>query len=135
MPLICADIWLRMSNVTVYLTASSANKPGLFLFIFVLFSTQWHYSTKFDYKNHRWCPWDLNPGRQDGRCKRIHWAKVSPQFLLFMLPTFVLTWPLNLYESLSHHSFFIIELSWSFQMADVSSVTRFRENVSILARI
>ena len=45
-----------------------------FLFIFVLFSTQWHYSTK----KRRWCAWDSNLRRQDGRHRRIHWAMAAP---------------------------------------------------------
>ena len=39
-------------------------KPGLFLLIFVLFSSQWQVQYKFDYKKYRWCAWDSNPGRQ-----------------------------------------------------------------------
>ena len=27
---------------------------------------------------HRWCTWDSNPGRQDGRCRLIHWATAAP---------------------------------------------------------
>ena len=26
---------------------------------------------------HRWCALDSNPGWQDGRCRRIHWANVN----------------------------------------------------------
>ena len=29
-------------------------------------------------KKHRWCAWDSNPGRQDGRHRRIHWAMAAP---------------------------------------------------------
>ena len=46
------------------------------LFIFV-FST-WHISN-INWFKHRWCAWDSNPGRQDGRCRQIHWAMVAPQ--------------------------------------------------------
>ena len=38
----------------------------------------WH---KFDHegKKDRWCAWDSNSGRQDGRRGRIHWAMAAPQ--------------------------------------------------------
>ena len=26
----------------------------------------------------KWCAWDSNPGQQDGRCRRIHWAMAAP---------------------------------------------------------
>ena len=29
---------------------------------------------------HRWHAWESNPGRQDGRRRRIHWAMAAPQF-------------------------------------------------------
>ena len=67
---------------TNWATTTAANlffkwaKPASFLFIFVLFSTQWQYSTKFDYKKRRWCAWDSNPGRQNGRRRRIHWPHI-----------------------------------------------------------
>ena len=51
----------------------------LYLFIFVLFTFKFNwqiYSLKL--KKHRWCAWDSNPGRQDGRRRRIHWAMVAP---------------------------------------------------------
>ena len=37
------------------------------------------YRTKFDYQwlKHRWCAWDSNPGKQDGRRRWIHWAKAA----------------------------------------------------------
>ena len=50
----------------------------LFLFIFV-FSTR--YNLNWNWKKHRWCAWDSNPGRQDGRSKRIHWAMAAPILL------------------------------------------------------
>ena len=56
-------------------------KPGSFLFIFVLFV---HYNDKYIvkldwiWKKCRLCAWDSNPGPQDGRCRRIHWAMSAP---------------------------------------------------------
>ena len=47
--------------------------PGLFLFIFVLFSLQIQYKLK----KHRWCAWDSNPGLQDGRRRRNHGAMAA----------------------------------------------------------
>ena len=35
--------------------------------------------TNTNWKKHRWCAWDSNPGRQDGRRRRIHWAIAAPQ--------------------------------------------------------
>ena len=29
-------------------------------------------------KKHRWHAWDSNLGRQDGRCRRFHWAMAAP---------------------------------------------------------
>ena len=49
------------------------------MFIFVLFSTQWQKSTKFDYKwnKHTWCASYSNQGLQNGRGRRNHWAMAS----------------------------------------------------------
>ena len=64
------------------------NGPILFLngpnpASFCLFSTfSQHndkYNTKFDYKKHRWCAWESNPGPQDGRHRWIHWAIAVPK--------------------------------------------------------
>ena len=60
----------------------------LFLLISVLFSTQWQILHKFEYKKRRWCVWDLNPGWQDGRRRRILWALAAP--LLSLLLSFYL---------------------------------------------
>ena len=38
------------------------------LFIFV----------NLNWKKHRWCALDLNPGRHDGRRRWIHWATAAP---------------------------------------------------------
>ena len=32
-------------------------------------------------KKLKWCAWHSNPGWQDGRCRRIHWAMAAPQFV------------------------------------------------------
>ena len=57
------------------------------LFIFVLFQMQIQMKLNFDHMwiKLRWRVWDLNPGRQDGRCRRFHWAMVAPQLLPFYL--------------------------------------------------
>ena len=50
--------------------------------IFVYFCSlfTWQIENKFDYNwyKHRLCAWDSNPGRQDGKCRRIHWAMAAP---------------------------------------------------------
>ena len=57
--------------------------PGLFLSIFVLFTFQFKWQIynlyNINWKKHSWCAWDLNPGWQDGRRRRIHWAMAAPQ--------------------------------------------------------
>ena len=47
---------------------------------FCLFSFFSHSNSndKYKLKKHRWCAWDSNPGRQDGRRRRIHWAMAAP---------------------------------------------------------
>ena len=54
--------------------------PASFLFIFD-FSTC--YNSNLNWKKHRWCAWDSNPGRQVGRHERIHWATAAPHSLIF----------------------------------------------------
>ena len=49
----------------------------LFLFIFV-FSTRHNLNSNLNWKKHRWCAWESNPGWQDGRRERIHWATAAP---------------------------------------------------------
>ena len=49
--------------------------PASFSIYFRLFNTL---QFKLKLKKHRWCAWDLNPGQQDGRQKRIHWATAAP---------------------------------------------------------
>ena len=50
----------------------------LFLFIFV-FSTCYNLNSNLNWKKHRWCAWESNPGWQDGRRKQIHWATAAPR--------------------------------------------------------
>ena len=54
--------------------------PASFLFIFV-FSTCYNLNWNLNWKKHRWCAWDSNLGRQDGRRERIHWAMAAPHQL------------------------------------------------------
>ena len=44
----------------------------LFVYFYPFLNTMKYLgSTKFDYKKHRWCAWDLNPEPQDDRRGRI----------------------------------------------------------------
>ena len=52
--------------------------PASFSVYFRLFNM-----LQFKLKKRRWCAWDSNPGRQDGRRKRIHWAMAAPLKRLF----------------------------------------------------
>ena len=69
--------------------------PGLFLFIFVLFTFQFKWQiynlNNKNWKKRRWCAWDSNPGWHDGRRRRIHWAMEAPpsMFLTFELLCFI----------------------------------------------
>ena len=49
----------------------------LFPFIFV-FSTCYNLNSNLNWKKHRWCAWESNPGQQDGRREWIHWATAAP---------------------------------------------------------
>ena len=66
---------------------------GLFLFIFVIFTFQfiWQIYNLNDvkWKKHRWCAWDSNPGRQDGRHRQIHWAMAAPEIKYLSTKAFV----------------------------------------------
>ena len=66
--------------------------PASFLFIFVLFTFQFKWQiynlNNINWKKHRWCAWDSNPGRQDGRRRRIHWAIAAPLSFIFLQDTF-----------------------------------------------
>ena len=73
-------IGIRILSLQIDIRAKTASSiknwanPGLFLFIFVFFTL--HIS--MNWWKHRWCAWDLNPGWQDGRRRRIHWAMAAP---------------------------------------------------------
>ena len=55
-----------------------------FCVFFVLFTFQFKWQiynlNLINWKKHRWCAWDSNPGRQDGRCRWIHWAMAAPHY-------------------------------------------------------
>ena len=44
---------------------------------FCLFSLFSCYNFNTNWKKHRWCAWDSNPGMQDGRCRRNHRAMAA----------------------------------------------------------
>ena len=48
---------------------------GLFFCLFSPF--------QFKLKKRRWCAWESNPGQQDGRHERIHWATAAPPCIKF----------------------------------------------------
>ena len=65
--------------------------------LFVLFSFFSHYNFNTNWKKHRWCAWDSNPGPQDGRCRRNHRAMAATPlyFKICLCPpmeTFVKKW-------------------------------------------
>ena len=59
---------------TVQLTVFS---KGPILASFCLFSFFSHYNFNTNWKKHRWCAWDSNPGPQDGRRRRNHGAMAA----------------------------------------------------------
>ena len=64
-------------NSVFYGMLKRAN-PDLFLFIFVLFSSQFQ---KYKLKKCRWCAWDWKRGPQDGRRRQNHGAMVATLLL------------------------------------------------------
>ena len=44
---------------------------------FCLFLSFSRYNFNTNWKKCRWCAWDLNPGPQDGRRRRNHWAMAA----------------------------------------------------------
>ena len=79
------ELWDFITLSTIFFLLSSCffkkrwAYPGLFSFIFVLFSPQFKYKLKM-----RWfCVWRSNPGPQDGRRIRINWTMES-SFLQFV---------------------------------------------------
>ena len=53
--------------------------PASFSVYFRLFNM-----LQFKLKKRRWCAWESNPGRQDGRRERIHWATAAPLKILLL---------------------------------------------------
>ena len=70
----------RLLLLYIFLKKMGQSWP-LFPFIFV-FSTC--HNSNLNWKKRRWCAWDSNPGRQDGRRKRIHWATAAPQTIIMI---------------------------------------------------
>ena len=58
----------------------NGSNPVPLLFIFVLFSTQLQMLCNIycKWKKYWWCAWDLNPGQENGRLRRVHWAMAAP---------------------------------------------------------
>ena len=77
-PLVC-----YLGALILQMVRKLAN-PGLFLFIFVLFPFQFIWQmynlNNINWKKCRRCVWDSNPGRQDGRQRRIHCAMAAPPY-------------------------------------------------------
>ena len=71
-------IWLNSFLLLLRHFFKKWANPDLFLFIFVLFTFQFKWQiynlNNINWKKHRWCAWDSNPGQLDGRHRRIHWA-------------------------------------------------------------
>ena len=59
----------------------------VFRHLFWLFSFFSQQNSNTNWKKHRCCAWDSNPGPQDGRHRRIHWAIAADHqcFFLFFL--------------------------------------------------
>ena len=63
--------------------------------------------TNINWKKHRWCAWDSNPGQQDGRRRRIHWAIAAPPNWFCLRQTFpILFSSLALFSEISSCVFF-----------------------------
>ena len=80
------------------------------LFIFVLFTFQFklqlYILNNLSWKKCWWCAWDLNLGRHDGRCRRIHWAMAAP----LILNTFI---TLMLFEQMPSHPMCWHSAAWN----------------------
>ena len=102
------------SWVAIYDLKKWAN-PGLFFCFIFVFSTCYN----LNWKKHRWCAWDLNPGRQDGRREWIHWATAAPHLSITCRGCFKhLVWqfilahiPYYLVDLNSHLTLFVAPLS------------------------
>ena len=69
-------LWLLLFPLLHWLVGLFLKKgpiPASFSVYFRLFNM-----LQFKLKKRRWCAWESNPGRQDGRRKRIHWATAAP---------------------------------------------------------
>ena len=66
------------------------------LCLFLFFS---HYNFNTNWKKHRWCAWDLNPGPQDGRRRQNQGAMAATPFFI----------PLPVNKERKEESFFSIE--------------------------
>ena len=64
---------------SIYMVFLMSQSRPLFC-LFLLFSC---YNFNTNWKKHRWCAWDLNPGPQDGSCRRNHGAMAATQCLTF----------------------------------------------------
>ena len=71
------------SSICLFFLKMGQSRP-LFQFIFV-FSIWYNLNSNFNWKKRRWCAWDSNPGRQDGRRKWIHWAMAAPLYLFIFV--------------------------------------------------
>ena len=68
-------------STTLAFSKNKWDNPGLFLFIFDLFSL--HNFTNTNWQKRRWCAWDLNLGLQDGRCRWNHRAMTAANHSCF----------------------------------------------------
>ena len=66
---------LRLWNKPIVFLKMGQSRPLLVYFRSFHIPIQ---MTNKNWKKHRWCAWDSNPGGQDGRCRRIHWAMAAP---------------------------------------------------------
>ena len=63
-------------------------KNGPILASFCLFSSFSNYNfNNTNWKKHRWCAWDSNPGPQDGRRRRNHGAMAATQLRYLLVTT------------------------------------------------
>ena len=52
-------------------------KPSLFFVCFFVLFTRQIVHKNYNWLKLSWCAWGSNLGRQDGRCRRIHWAMAA----------------------------------------------------------
>ena len=68
--------FLQLPSMPVLFFLNGPMPASFLMFIFVF--SKW-YNSNLNWKKLRWCAWDSNPGRQDGRRRQIHWAMAAPQ--------------------------------------------------------